>query len=137
MSKAESEEVKEIVIVIKWSHIAIACILIVALAALSGHIKEFFSPKFQISTSRTVYRPGSIVEFKGVLKVGFEPVRNMPIAVEVRDPRGNIVWVDQATTDENGCFVIRFKLSSKAMHGVYTIYVSCKVARAKYTFEVG
>jgi len=127
---------REIVIVLEWRHIVGICVGAVLLGVLAFYLRGYFSPRFEVSVGEGVFKPGSVVRFSGVLRSGFSPIGNMPVAVEVRDPGGNVVWVDQVVTGGDGSFGVVFRLRSDAVRGVYTVYVSCRVVKTKFTFRV-
>ncbi|RLE71750.1 MAG: hypothetical protein DRJ37_04305 [Thermoprotei archaeon] len=71
------------------------------------------------------------------LVVGEKPVVGEWIIVEVRDPEGHVVWVDQRKTGKNGCIPVYFGLKPDAVKGKYMLYASCRTAKASEAFMVG
>lgn len=71
------------------------------------------------------------------LVAGGNPIVNEWVIVEVRDPEGRIVWVDQQRTNKEGCIVVHFGLLPSALEGKYTLYVSSKIAKVSKEFIVG
>ncbi|OYT28087.1 MAG: hypothetical protein B6U95_04850 [Thermofilum sp. ex4484_82] len=70
------------------------------------------------------------------LKKDSKPIIEEWVIVDVRDPNGNIVWVDQLKTDDNGCIHLHFGLKPDALKGKYIIYASCKLAKTSKEFYV-
>jgi len=82
------------------------------------------------------FTPGGEVEVTVCLEREGEPLRNSWTAVEVRDPNETVVWIDQLLTDKRGCVVVKFRLRSDAVEGVYRVYVSAPEARRVVEFRV-
>jgi len=137
MNSSSSSEEREIVIVLRFKHIILIVSTIIFVICLWFLIRSFFSPSFHIEEGVSkVYKPGDLVELKGKLVAGLSPVSNVPVIVEIRDPNGLIVWIDQLVTQADGSFIIKFRLRPDASKGVYKVYVSCSVAKTNFEFKV-
>ncbi len=81
-------------------------------------------------TDRPVYRPDQTVHFKVWLGRGTYEVKqdqmlaNRPIAVEVRDPRGELIYEKTLTTDTYGGAAAELRLDATAPLGQYMIQTS-------------
>ena len=95
-----------------------ALVLVVAAAGVS------------VSTDKSVYTPGSVVTIRGTAPAG------QSCAIQVKDPVGATVWVDQKTAGSDGSFTSSFRLKRDARTGTYSVYVSCAAGRASATFRV-
>ncbi len=78
-----------------------------------------------IVTDRGVYRPGSKVFAKAVLRRvegdTLPPVPSFPVRVTVTDPTGEQVFMDRGLTNEAGAIAIEFASSKTAAIGRYSI----------------
>lgn len=73
--------------------------------------------------NKSTYKPGDIVVINGTSKDS----PNQPVAVEVKDPSGNILVIRTVETDSNGNFQLKFKLPETATVGNYNIVTNAQV----------
>ena len=83
-----------------------------------------------VSTDKSVYTPGSVVTIRGTAPAG------QSCAIQVKDPVGATVWLDQKTAGSDGSFTSSFRLKKDARTGTYKVYVSCAAGKASTTFRV-
>jgi hypothetical protein len=102
----------------------------------SRFYKRGVQEKFYIYTDRPVYRPNQTVYFKAILrtykdgKLSFKP--NEKVKVQIRDPRGNIVYSADVTTNEFGSLSGEFTLGDEPPLGEYRIIISRPAERKRY-----
>ena len=77
---------------------------------------------FDVDTTKFV--PGEIIELKGKVTGGLE---GQPVAVEIKDADGNVMLIRTVTSDENGDFVLKFKVPSNAKAGEFDIITSVEL----------
>ena len=79
-------------------------------------------------TDRPIYRPGQTVSFKAVMRLthdqGYDPLRNTPITVQLRDPRDNPLEEINIKTNEIGTAAASFKIPQEGMLGAYTLVLT-------------
>ena len=85
-------------------------VLIALLLAVSA-VPAFSQSLIMFDVDTTQFTPGEIVELKGTVDTGLE---GKPVAVEVKDGEGNVILIRTVTSDENGEFVLKFKVPSTA-----------------------
>lgn len=90
------------------------------------------SASLQVTTAATSYSPGDMVDISGT---GAAP--GAQVALEVEEPGGGDVFVDQVTADASGDFSDSFSLSSSAGAGTYSVYASTTTQKASASFSVG
>lgn len=73
--------------------------------------------------NKSTYKPGDIVTINGTSKDS----PNQPVAVEVKDPSGNILVIRTVETDSNGNFQLKFKLPETAAVGNYNVVTNAQV----------
>lgn len=73
--------------------------------------------------NKSNYKPGDIVIINGTSKDS----PDQPVAVEVKDPSGNILVIRTVQTDSNGNFQLEFKLPQTAPSGNYNITTNAQV----------
>lgn len=103
-------------------YLAILGLMTVSLLSF-GLAQSFAQTIITFDTSKNSYKAGDVVEVKG--QVADSP--NKLVAVQVKDPSGNTIMVRTVKTDENGNFVLTFKLSSTAHEGNYNIIANANV----------
>lgn len=64
------------------------------------------------------------VELKGKVNGGLE---GQPVAVEIKDADGNVMLIRIVTSDENGDFVLKFKVPNNAKAGEFDIVTSVEL----------
>jgi hypothetical protein len=79
--------------------------------------------------NKSSYGPGDIVKLNGTVKDS----PNQLVAVEVKDPTGNTIVIRTVQTDDNGNFVLQFKLPSTAKTGNYNIVTNAEVNGSSVT----
>jgi LPXTG-motif cell wall-anchored protein len=98
-------------------------ILIVILLAVSI-ITAFAQSLITFDVDTTKFAPGEIVELKGKVNGGLE---GQPVAVEIKDADGNVMLIRTVTSDENGNFVLKFKVPNDAKAGEFNIVTSVEL----------
>ncbi|MEM3715034.1 MAG: hypothetical protein QXF82_08815 [Nitrososphaeria archaeon] len=81
--------------------------------------------------NKTTYRPGEEVSLTvrisscilgGLVKI---PAGGVEVAIELRNPNGDVVFVDQGTTSTDGTIEFRFRIP-ETVAGDYVFYLACK-----------
>ncbi len=97
--------------------------LIITLLAVSI-IPVFAQSLITFDVDTTKFTPGEIVELKGKVNGGLE---GQPVAVEIKDADGNVMLIRTVTSDENGDFVLKFKVPNNAKAGEFDIVTSVEL----------
>ena len=97
--------------------------LIITLLAVSI-IPVFAQSLITFDVDTTKFAPGEIVELKGKVNGGLE---GQPVAVEIKDADGNVMLIRTVTSDENGNFVLKFKVPNTAKAGEFSIVTSVEL----------
>jgi len=97
--------------------------LIIILLAVSI-IPAFAQSLITFDVDTTKFTPGEIVELKGKVNGGLE---GQPVAVEIKDADGNVMLIRTVTSDENGDFVLKFKVPNNAKAGEFNIVTSVEL----------
>jgi hypothetical protein len=78
-----------------------------------------------VSTNKSQYSPGEIVTVQGqVTDSQNNPISGAGVAIQVNDPRNNIVQVQLVSSDQSGGYLDSLTLPMNAPQGQYTTYVS-------------
>lgn len=91
--------------------------LIVMLITVSI-IPVFAQSLITFDVDTTKFMAGEIVELKGTVTGGLE---GQPVAVEIKDADGNVMLIRTVTSDENGDFVLKFKVPNTVKAGEFDI----------------
>ena len=97
-------------------------ILIILLAVSIVPASAQYLITFDVDTTK--FTPGEIVELKGKVNGGLE---GQPVAVEIKDADGNVMLIRTITSDENGDFVLKFKVPNNAKAGEFDIVTSVEL----------
>ena len=102
--------------------------LILMLAMLA--MLSLAAPILTVAPGSRFYEPGSLVtlEIRGP--------SHAVVGVEVRGPKGELVFLDQVVLDAAGRAVLSFKLGPSHVEGVYMVYAATPGAMAKASFIV-
>jgi len=76
------------------------------------------------------FAPGEIVELRGNVE---QSLAGQPVAIEVKDSEGNVILIRSVTPDDNGNFVLKFKIPSSAKAGNFEIITNVEVAGEAFT----
>ena len=77
---------------------------------------------FDVDTTKIM--AGKIVELKGKVT---ENLEGQPVAVEIKDSDGNVILIRTVTSDENGNFVLKFKVPNDTKTGEFSIITSVEL----------
>ncbi len=84
--------------------------------------------KIYFFTDRPVYRPNNVVHWKGIFRTEkdgeFKTQANLKTRVEIRDPRWNLVYQKEHTTDAFGAIVGDFTIGDEPPLGMYYVQTS-------------
>jgi hypothetical protein len=97
--------------------------LIITLLAIST-IPAFAQSLITFDVDTTKFTPGETVELKGKVNAGLE---GQPVAIEIKDADGNVILIRTVTSDENGNFVLKFKVPNDAKAGEFDIVTSVEL----------
>jgi hypothetical protein len=98
-------------------------VLIVMLLAISI-VPAFAQSLITFDVDTTKFLPGEIIELKGKVNGGLE---GQPVAVEIKDADGNVMLIRTVTSDENGNFVLKFKVPDNIKAGEFNIVTSVEL----------
>lgn len=91
--------------------------------------KETYKPGDWVTVSVSVYTKG----LGGLIKI---PSAQVTVGIEIRNPKGNVVYVGQEDTDLNGTLEFKFRIPKGAEVGEYTIYLACAGGSQSGSFRV-
>ena len=97
--------------------------LIVMLLVISI-IPAFAQSPITFDVDTTKIMAGKIVELKGKVT---ENLEGQPVAVEIKDSDGNVILIRTVTSDENGNFVLKFKVPNDTKTGEFSIITSVEL----------
>ncbi len=98
---------------------------VVVLLVLPGVLSSFAQEEqsIVITTNKDHYLPGDTVTLNGT--VTGQP--NALVALQIKDSSGNLILIRTVSSDQNGNFVLQFKLPPTATSGDFNIIASAKV----------
>ena len=87
-------------------------------------------------TDRSIYRPGQIVYWKGIVRADDDaryslPVGLKPLTTRIQDPEGKPVWEEEVPLSENGALHGTFLLDEEASTGHY--YMTVDIGERTYS----
>lgn len=88
-----------------------------------GVSEGYAANEIVFDATKSSYKAGDIVELKGQVKDS----PNQLVAIEVKDPEGNTIVIRTVQTDEQGAFVLKFKLPSTTKSGTLDIVANTEV----------
>ncbi|MEM1558454.1 MAG: MG2 domain-containing protein [Thermoproteota archaeon] len=137
-SASASEEEHEIVIELTLRKLVILILLIIPVILLvyigAELMSAYYGPRNLItdfSLDKESYKPSDWVTVSvsvssgslgGLIKM---PARKVVIGIEVRNPKGNVIYINQGETDFTGSLKFQFRIPREAEIGEYTVYVAC------------
>ncbi|MHB8546147.1 MAG: hypothetical protein ACYDAJ_05220 [Nitrosotalea sp.] len=109
----------------KKNHNGLLFLAVVVLLALPSVLSSFAQEEqsIVITTNKDNYLPGDIVTLNGT--VTGQP--NALVALQIKDSSGNLILIRTVSSDQNGNFVLQFKLPPTATSGDFNIIASAKV----------
>ncbi|RLE71753.1 MAG: hypothetical protein DRJ37_04320 [Thermoprotei archaeon] len=105
-------------------------LLIVLTLSLTLPVSTLLAASITVSTDKNEYYAGDVVTIYGTAPADTQ------VAIQVKDPAGTTVWVDQKTAGSDGKFTSKFRLKSDAKLGIYKVTASSNVGKATTTFKV-
>ena len=129
---------QEDVIVIELSvkHVLILAVIAVAAVAAGYWYIESLRPAISVSVDKPEHLAGDVVSIRGTLTGGGSTIVGTDVAIQVKSPGSQTVWIDQVRTRAGGEYISSFRLREDAPAGEYRVYVSTSVARGTATFSV-
>lgn len=97
---------------------------IIAMLLAISIIPVFAQSLITFDVDTTKFTAGEIVELKGKVTGGLE---GKPVAVEIKDADGNVILIRTVTSDENGDFVLKFKVPNTVKAGEFDIATSVEL----------
>jgi predicted secreted protein with PEFG-CTERM motif len=76
-----------------------------------------------LNTDKDSYGPGDLVSITGTIS----GATNQYVAIQVKDPSGNLIAIRTVQTDSNGNFALQFKVPTTATPGNFEIDANAKV----------
>ncbi len=99
-------------------------ILLIAMLLVISIIPAFAQSPITFDVDTTKIMAGKIVELKGKVT---ENLEGQPVAVEIKDSNGNVILIRTVTSDENGNFVLKFKVPNDTKTGEFSIITSVEL----------
>ncbi len=99
---------------------------VVVLLALPGVLNSFAQEAPQsiiLDTNKNSYLPGDTVTLNGTVT----GQSNALVALQIKDSSGNLILIRTVSSDQNGNFVLQFKIPPTATSGDFNIIASAKV----------
>jgi len=140
---------REIVIELTLRRLVILILLAIPILIVAYVGLELFSAYYgprslsiDFSLDRETYSPGDEVTVRVCVGTGVLgrlirfPAGGVAVAIEVRNPGGDVVYVDQGETDAAGNLEFRFKILREAGAGEYSIYLACTGGSGSGRFRV-
>lgn len=109
----------------KMTCLFLTCLCLFSLLTAISPLVSTLYPSLQVTlqTELPFYAQGELVKiFGNVTDPYATPVQGASVALEVRDPNSNTVFLDITTSQNNGSFYDSFRLSLAAPSGQYTVY---------------
>ena len=78
-----------------------------------------------VTTSKNTYGPGDTVNLSGTVNGG---TPQQLVAIQVKDPKGNLILIRTVQTDQNGNFALEFKMPLTASSGNLNITASARIS---------
>lgn len=83
----------------------------------------FGQSEISIQTDRDSYTTGDLVQLTGSLP----GAKNYPIAIEIKDSKGDTILIRTVETDSSGNFELKFKIPSSATAGKLSVITSANI----------
>ena len=99
-------------------------ILLIVMLLVISIIPAFAQSPITFDVDTTKIMAGKIVELKGKVT---ENLEGQPVAVEIKDSDGNVILIRTVTSDENGNFVLKFKVPNDTKTGEFSIITSVEL----------
>lgn len=77
-----------------------------------------------INTAKSTYGPGDTVTLTGTVNGG---TPGQLVAIQVKDAKGNLILIRTVSSDQNGNFVLQFKVPLTASAGSLNIAASARI----------
>ncbi len=77
-----------------------------------------------VTTSKGSYGPGDTVSLNGTVNGG---APGQLVAIQVKDPKGNLILIRTVQADQNGNFVLEFKMPPNSSSGNLNITASARI----------
>ncbi|MDE1769635.1 MAG: PEFG-CTERM sorting domain-containing protein [Thaumarchaeota archaeon] len=104
-----------------FSSLFLVVVFTVTLSFSNSFAQE--SQTITLATDKASYLPGDTVELKGT--ISGQP--GQLVAIQVKDLTGNLIIIRTIQTDQNGNFVLQFKIPTTATSGEFNIVASAKI----------
>jgi len=103
------------------SLVALLAISLLALGMPSSLSQE---ESIVINTPKNTYGPGDTVNLSGTINGGSP---GQLVAIEIKDPKGTVILARAVQADQNGNFVLSFKVPLTASPGNFNITTSARI----------
>jgi len=97
--------------------------MVMSTVLIFGTAESFAANEIIFDVNKSSYGPGDVVELTGQVKDS----PNQLVAIEVKDPDGNTILIRTVQTDDQGNFVLKFKIPSTAKAGTLDIVANTEV----------
>ncbi|MGI0087911.1 MAG: hypothetical protein ACREBI_08115 [Nitrosotalea sp.] len=92
--------------------------------AIPSSYAQLDNESITISTSKSAYGPGDIVNLTGFVNQG---TPGQLVAIQVKDTKGNLILIRTVQADQNGNFNLQFKVPLTASQGNLNITASARI----------
>lgn len=100
-------------------------LLLISWLLLSPSTLSYPQFKITVNADKPSYNTGERVEIYGEVTLDSDPVENVMVALEVRDPSATPILTRTAETNSSGMYSVSFTLTSENQLGTYSAHVSC------------
>ena len=138
----------------KGLRLLIIILSIILIAGITIFLSRNFLSKIDIilsvETNKDSYKIGELIEIKVSLKeakIIFEgtplatiiegkPIKGKDVAIQLLDPNGVTLFVDQGKTDKNGEAIFKVRIDNTWKTGIYTIHAVSSGKHEVKTFKI-
>jgi hypothetical protein len=87
-------------------------------------IPAFSQSLITFDVDTTQFTPGEIVELTGSVQEGMQ---GQPVAIEIKDVKGNVILIRTVTSDSDGNFILKFKVPNSVEAGELDIITNIEL----------
>ena len=115
---------KETLTLIIYSEIVVLSALLIVIGVLKIWLlmrKIVAVAALSVATDKTTYSRGETVSISGSLTLGGNPQPGQTVSFAITPPAGDIISLDEVTTDENGLYKTEWPIPGDAAEGTYKL----------------
>jgi hypothetical protein len=106
----------------QYRFLALAAVALFVFGVSNSYAQE--AESITLTTDKESYLPGDTVQLSGVV-TGQQP--SVGVALEVMDSDGTAILFRTVQADQNGNFVVKFKIPATATSGEFNVYASALI----------